>query len=69
MDDAAATLDRARRLLDRPFRQAVGPGELEIPAVRGLGGSLIYFVDPKSELGAVWDIEFTPTAASGPTPG
>ncbi|GIK80780.1 MAG: 4-hydroxyphenylpyruvate dioxygenase [Alphaproteobacteria bacterium] len=69
VDDAAATLDRARRLLDRPFRQAVGPGELEIPAVRGLGGSLIYFVDPKSELGAVWDIEFTPTAASGPDAG
>lgn len=69
VDDAAATLDRAQRLLDRPFRQAVGPGELEIPAVRGLGGSLVYFVDPKSELGAVWDIEFTPTAASGPDAG
>jgi 4-hydroxyphenylpyruvate dioxygenase len=58
VDDAAATLDRAQKLLDRPFRQAVGPGELEIPAVRGLGGSLVYFIDPKSKLGAVWDIEF-----------
>jgi 4-hydroxyphenylpyruvate dioxygenase len=59
--DAAATLDRAEKLRDTPFRQPVGPGELEIPAVRGLGGSLIYFIDPKSELGAVWDIEFEPT--------
>ena len=50
VEDAAATLDRAQKLLDQPFRQAVGPGELEIPAVRGLGGSLIYFIDPKSDL-------------------
>jgi len=61
VDNAAATLDRAQKLLDAPFRQAVGPGELEIPAVRGLGGSLVYFIDPESELGKVWSIEFTPT--------
>ena len=56
------TLDRAQLLLDMPFRQAVGPGELEIPAVRGLGGSLIYFIDPKTDLGRVWDIEFRAVA-------
>jgi 4-hydroxyphenylpyruvate dioxygenase len=59
VDDASATLDRAEKLRDTPFRQAVGPGELEIPAVRGLGGSLLYFVDGKSELGRLWDIDFT----------
>src|SRR5204863_5745837 len=59
VDDASATLDRAEKLRDAPFRQAVGPGELEIPAVRGLGGSLLYFVDPKSKLGSLWDIDFT----------
>jgi 4-hydroxyphenylpyruvate dioxygenase len=59
VDDAAATLDRAEKLRDTPFRQAVGPDELEIPAVRGLGGSLLYFVDTKSELGRLWDIDFT----------
>lgn len=58
VNSAAATLDRAAKLRDTPFRQPVGPGELEIPAVRGLGGSLLYFVDPTSELGRVWDIEF-----------
>jgi 3-dehydroshikimate dehydratase len=62
VDDAAAALDRAQLLLDMPFRQAVGPGELEIPAVRGLGGSLIYFIDPKTDLGRVWDIEFRAVA-------
>jgi 4-hydroxyphenylpyruvate dioxygenase len=61
VDDAAATLNRAQIMHDKPFRQAVGPGELEIPAVRGLGGSLIYFIDGKSELGRVWDIEFAST--------
>ena len=39
VDDAAAAVDRALSLLDRPFSQPVGPGELDIPAVRGLGGS------------------------------
>src|SRR5262249_41099765 len=63
VEDANATLDRAQRLLDMPFRQAVGPGELEVPAVRGLGGSLLYFVDPKSDLARVWDIEFVATGA------
>jgi 4-hydroxyphenylpyruvate dioxygenase len=58
--DAAAALDRAEKLRDAPFRQPVGPGELQVPAVRGVGGSLLYFVDPVSELGAVWDIEFEP---------
>jgi 4-hydroxyphenylpyruvate dioxygenase len=67
VEDAGETLNRAQLLLDRPFRQAVGPGELEIPAVRGLGGSLVYFIDPKSELGRVWDIEFAPTGEA-PTP-
>ncbi len=58
VNDATATLDRAQRLLDRPFRQAVGPGELDIPAVRGLGGSLVYFVDHVSALGKLWEIDF-----------
>jgi 4-hydroxyphenylpyruvate dioxygenase len=64
VNDAAATLDRAEKLRDAPFRQAVGPGELEIPAVRGLGGSLLYFIDPKSELGRLWDIDFAPPEQS-----
>jgi len=61
VDDAPATIDRAQRLLDQPFHQAVGPGELDIPAVRGLGGSLVYFVDAKSPLAKLWDIDFEKT--------
>ena len=61
VDDAATTLARAERLLDKPFRQAVGPGELEIPAVRGLGGSLVYFIDGRSELSRIWHVDFEST--------
>jgi 4-hydroxyphenylpyruvate dioxygenase len=58
VDNATATFERATQLLDAPFCQPVGPGELEIPAVRGVGGSLLYFLDSESDLGRVWDIEF-----------
>ena len=69
VDDAASTMDRAQTLLDQPFRQGVGPGELDIPALRGLGGSLLYFVDPKGPLADIWAVDFKPVAAvhqSGP---
>ena len=58
--NASETIDRAEKLRDTPFRQKVGPGELEIPAVRGMGGSLLYFLDQMSPLAKVWDIEFDP---------
>ena len=64
VDDAAATFERARKLVDQPFHQPVLPGELEIPALRGLGGSLVYLVDSKSDLGRLWDIDFAATGAA-----
>jgi 4-hydroxyphenylpyruvate dioxygenase len=63
VDDVAATLDRAVKLLDQPFHQAVGPGELDMPAVRGLGGSLVYFVDEKSAPASIWDVDFDPVVS------
>ncbi len=58
VDDAAAAAARAAALNDEPFRQPVGPGELTIPAVRGLGASLLYFVDGASDLDRWWTIDF-----------
>jgi 4-hydroxyphenylpyruvate dioxygenase len=58
VNDAPRTVDRAVRLLDRPFQQPVGPGEMDIPAVRGLGGSLLYFVDHESGLDRHWEVDF-----------
>jgi len=67
--NAAATLDRAEKLHDTPFRSKVGPGELEIPCVRGLGGSLLYFLDPGSQLARVWDVDFDPIESAAPDGG
>jgi 4-hydroxyphenylpyruvate dioxygenase len=63
VDDAQGAIDRAITLLDQPFQQPVGPGEISIPAVRGLGGSLLYFVDRKSGLDRLWDVDFDPVTA------
>jgi 4-hydroxyphenylpyruvate dioxygenase len=62
--DAPATLERARALLDTPHKGAVSPGELDIPAVRGVGGSLLYFVDGTSALGKWSEVDFVRTGAA-----
>ena len=69
VEDAAATAIRANALGAEIFNQPVGPGELSIPAIRGVGGGLIYFLDPKTDLANVWDIEFTPVTATSSTNG
>lgn len=64
--DADATVARARALGAEPFEQKRGPGELAIPAIRGVGGGVIYFIDDRSA--SVWDIEFEPVPqAAQPT--
>ena len=60
VEDAAATVERARALGADLFEQPVGPGELKIPAIRGVGGGVMHFIDDRSELGRVWEIEFEP---------
>ena len=55
--DPEAALARARRLQFESFSQPVGPGEYEIPALRGVGGSLLYFMD-ESEAPSIWRTEF-----------
>ena len=64
VDDVAATMARAEVLAARTFRQPVGPGELEIPAIRAVGGSLLYFLEPG---GKNWDRDFA--AVADPSPG
>jgi 4-hydroxyphenylpyruvate dioxygenase len=58
VDDAAEAYDRALALDAEPFRQPVGDGELEFPAIRGVGGGLIYLIDDKSPLGRFSEIDF-----------
>ena len=45
VQDAARAYERATRLGAWGFANQAGPGELNIPAVKGVGDSLIYLVD------------------------
>lgn len=58
--DAAQTVKRALMLGAPAVSQPVGSGELDIPAIKGVGGSVVHFIDQKSDLHRVWDIEFDP---------
>lgn len=58
--DAGKTVARAKALGMDDFTQEVGVGELSIPAIRGVGGDLVHFIDETSDHHRVWDIEFEP---------
>jgi len=66
VDDASAALARATALGAEPFRQPVAAGELEIPAIRGVGGGLIYLIDATSDLGRIWEVDFVACADEDP---
>lgn len=57
VEDVPAALARAEFLRVPRFEQAVAPGEWPIPSVRGVGGSLLYFVDAATRE-AMWAHEF-----------
>jgi 4-hydroxyphenylpyruvate dioxygenase len=61
----SAAIERAGALGVQKFEQAVGPDEMQIPSVRGVGGSLIYFVEDGSE-SAMWDHEFPQALGDAP---
>jgi 4-hydroxyphenylpyruvate dioxygenase len=64
VDDVKGVMQRAQSLQIGSFTQPVGPGELRIPSVRGVGGSLLYFIQTGDEQ-RVWDHEFVPLAGEG----
>jgi len=43
-----------------PFQNQVGPMELNIPAIEGIGGSVIYLVDRYGDR-SIYDVDFVPT--------
>ena len=59
VNDAAAAFERAVSLGAEPHRGSVGPMELNIPAIVGIGGSLIYFVDRYGDR-SIYDVDFKP---------
>ena len=57
--DAALAFNRAVELGAKPYEEPVGPMELRIPAIQGIGGSLLYMIDrygPRN----IYDVDFVP---------
>jgi 4-hydroxyphenylpyruvate dioxygenase len=62
--DAAKAFKRAVELGAKPVASPVGPMELNIPAIEGIGGSLVYLVDRYGEH-TIYDVDFVPVANPG----
>jgi 4-hydroxyphenylpyruvate dioxygenase len=58
--DAAKAYKRALELGAEPHEADVGPMELNIPAIKGIGGSVIYLIDRYGEH-SIYDVDFVPT--------
>ncbi len=74
VQDARAAFERAQLLGAWAYAGTAGPGELNIPAIKGIGDSLIYFVDKwrgkggaqPGDIGNIgfYDVDFEPLAAN-----
>ena len=51
-------ITRATATGAQSFSQDLDIGELDIPAIRGLGGSVMHFIDKETGLDRVWEVEF-----------
>ena len=58
--DAAKAYNSLIALGATPFHNQVGPMELNIPAIEGIGGSVIYLVDRYGDR-SIYDVDFVPT--------
>jgi 4-hydroxyphenylpyruvate dioxygenase len=57
--DATNAFKRAVDLGAKPFAGRVGPMELNIPAIEGIGGSILYLVDRYGDQ-TIYDVDFKP---------
>jgi len=66
--DAAQAYKRAQELGAWAVASNVGPMELNIPAIKGIGDSLIYLVDRYGDKGSIYDVDFVPLEGEEPSP-
>jgi 4-hydroxyphenylpyruvate dioxygenase len=66
--DAGYAFRRCVELGAQPVSTAIGPMELHIPAIEGIGGSLIYLVDRYGER-TIYDVDFVPVERPGAPAG
>jgi 4-hydroxyphenylpyruvate dioxygenase len=62
-ENVSSALVRAQQLQIGRFSQPIGPGEISIPSIHGIGGSLIYLMEAGSET-EVWDTDFMPMSGA-----
>lgn len=63
--DAAKALKLAVERGASPVEGRVGPAELNIPAIEGIGGANLYLVDRRGAA-TIYDIDFEPVAGASP---
>jgi 4-hydroxyphenylpyruvate dioxygenase len=63
--DAGKAYERAISLGAKPVHGKLGPMELNIPAIEGIGGSLIYLVD-RYGMQTIYDVDFVPSVEDKP---
>lgn len=62
VNDAKVAHARALKFGAQSYEGVVNPGELQIPAIRGVFGSLIYYVDRFDDRGSTYEFDFDPCA-------
>lgn len=66
--DARLAFERALALGARSAETKIGPMELKIPALVGVGGALIYLVDRYGARGSIFDVDFRWNGEPDPHP-
>jgi len=56
--NSAAAYRRALELGAQPIDIPVGPMELRLPAIKGIGGAILYLIDRYGEGASIYDIDF-----------
>ena len=64
--DATAAFRRALELGATAVQNPVGPMELNIPAIEGIGGSIVYLVDRYGDR-TIYDVDFVPVQPPEPS--
>ncbi|MAA87597.1 MAG: 4-hydroxyphenylpyruvate dioxygenase, partial [Haliea sp.] len=58
VQDATAAYNRALEKGAQPVAVETGPMELRLPAIRGIGGAILYLIDRYAEGQSIYDIDF-----------
>ena len=56
--DAKSAYERALAKGAQPIDVPVGPMELKLPAIKGIGGAILYLIDRYEEGASIYDIDF-----------